>query len=68
MTQTTAKTSDNRHGEINQAAGHPCAAHDLCGQDEQRHRHKGKNVQLGKNALRQDRQKLGFVDGDERQH
>ena len=55
MTQTAAKAADNRHGEINQAAGHPCAAHDLGGQYEQWHCHKSKNVQLGKNALWQDR-------------
>ncbi len=68
MTQSAPETSDDGQREIDQAAGHPGAAHDLGRQDEKRHRHKGEDVELGENPLRQNGKKLRFAHGDERQN
>ncbi len=67
MPQTTAKPTYYRQGEIDQAARDACSAHDLGREDEQRHRHERKDVQLGENALWQDRQELDFIDGNKSQ-
>ena len=52
MSQAAPEATHDGYGKINQAAGHPCAAHDFGGQDKQWHRHKSKNIKLGKNTLR----------------
>ena len=65
MRQAAAQIADQRIGEIDQPLGDARPVHDLAGEDEERHRHEGEQVEPLEEPFRRHREEVLAADLDQ---
>ena len=67
MAEAAADVADERVGEVHQPLGDAAPAHQLAGEDEERHRHQRERVHAVHHAARDDDPRDGRADQEGRQ-